>query len=135
MNSSLEVSTSRRCQMIDITDMVNRHALAGGCREGICLLWCTHTTAGITVNEGADPDVAADILDRLERLAPRSGGYRHAEGNADAHIKAALIGPSVAMPVSGGRLALGTWQRVFFCEFDGPRSRSVAVTVIAEQKS
>jgi secondary thiamine-phosphate synthase enzyme len=94
-------------------------------------VYVPHTTAGLTVNEGADPDVTRDILDQLEKLAPQGGRYRHAEGNSDAHIRSALLGISQLLPVSGGNLALGTWQSVFFCEFDGPRRRRVFVSITA----
>ena len=91
-----------------------------------------HTTAGITINEGADPAVRSDILRRLEELVPRSGDYRHAEGNSDAHIKSSLMGNSTLVPVQGGKLSTGTWQAVFFCEFDGPRNRKLIVELIKE---
>jgi len=115
--------------MIDITAIVSDAVADSGISEGVCTVYCPHTTAAVTVNEGADPDVAADILARLEELAPPGARYRHAEGNADSHIKAALVGPSVSIPIEGGRPALGTWQRIFFCEFDGPRRRTVLVSV------
>jgi secondary thiamine-phosphate synthase enzyme len=102
---------------------------ASGVAEGIAHVWCPHTTAAITVNEAADPSVARDIVAGLARMVPRDGGWQHAEGNSDAHLKAAMLGASASVPVSGGRLALGTWQGVFFCEFDGPRSRRVEVRV------
>jgi len=124
-----QVSSSRRNEMIDITAIVSDAVADSGISEGVCTVYCPHTTAAVTVNEGADPDVAADILARLEELAPPGARYRHAEGNADSHIKAALVGPSVSIPIEGGRPALGTWQRIFFCEFDGPRRRTVLVSV------
>lgn len=124
-----EVSTGTRAQLVDITSRVREVVRGSGVREGICQVYIPHTTAGVTVNEAADPDVAADILEHLERLVPR-GRYRHREGNADAHIKASLVGFSAALPVFGGDLALGTWQGVFLCEFDGPRRRRVWVTVL-----
>jgi secondary thiamine-phosphate synthase enzyme len=115
--------------MIDITAAVSGAVSTSGVREGVCTVYCPHTTAAVTVNEGADPDVAADILERLAEIAPAGARYCHAEGNADSHIKAALVGPSVSIPIEDGRLALGTWQRVFFCEFDGPRTRGVQIAV------
>nr|WP_287154174.1 secondary thiamine-phosphate synthase enzyme YjbQ [Candidatus Solincola tengchongensis] len=124
-----EVSTGTRAQLVDITSRVREVVRGSGVREGICQVYIPHTTAGVTVNEAADPDVAADIIEHLERLVPR-GRYRHREGNADAHIKASLVGFSAALPVFGGDLALGTWQGVFLCEFDGPRRRRVWVTVL-----
>ncbi len=123
----LEVKTTSRCQMLDITGEVQRALGGSGLREGACLVYVPHTTAGVTVNENADPSVAADLLAHLEKLVPRGAGYRHREGNADAHIKAALVGTCQLVPVREGRLALGTWQGIFFCEFDGPRGRRVLV--------
>ena len=126
---SFEVSTSSRSQMVDITSKVREAVRGSGVSGGICVVYVPHTTAGVTVNENADPAVAADILECLERLVPR-GRYRHREGNADSHIKASLMGFSLALPVEGGDLSLGTWQGVFLCEFDGPRRRRVRVEVI-----
>lgn len=128
---SLEVRTGSRAQMLDITGQVMRAVEESGVREGACLVYVPHTTAGVTINENADPSVAADILARLEKLVPRDAGYRHREGNSDAHIKALMTGFSQAIPVRDGRLALGTWQGVFFCEFDGPRTRTVLVQVLS----
>ncbi len=129
MASRHSVRTGRRCELVDITSAAAEAVAASGCRQGLCTVYCPHTTAAVAVNEGADPAVAADILELLEKLVPAGGRYRHAEGNSDAHIKAALVGPGVTVPVEGGKLALGTWQRIFFCEFDGPRSRSVIISV------
>ena len=127
MPKSLSVKTSSRIEMVDITSMVQKELDASGHEEGLCVLYVPHTTAGITINEGADPAVRQDILSKLNELVPAGAGYRHMEGNADSHIKATLVGSSVTILVEGGRLVLGTWQRVFFCEFDGPRSRRVYV--------
>lgn len=127
MIKRIQINSTRRCEMIDITPQVAEAVREAGIDEGLCTVYCPHTTGAVTVNEGADPDVAADILARLERLAPPDAGYRHAEGNSDAHIKAALVGPSVTIPVENGRPVLGTWQRIFFCEFDGPRTRQLDV--------
>ncbi len=124
-----EVSTGSRNQMLDITARVREAVRGAGIEDGLCQVYIPHTTAGVTVNEAADPDVAADILEHLEKLVPR-GGYRHREGNADAHIKASLVGFSATLPVVGGDLFLGTWQGIFLCEFDGPRRRRVRVTVL-----
>ncbi|MBC7231116.1 MAG: YjbQ family protein [Actinobacteria bacterium] len=124
-----EVSTSSRAQMMDITAKVREAVRRAGINEGICVVYVPHTTAGVTVNENADPAVATDILEHLEKLVPR-GGYRHREGNADSHIKASMMGFSQIIPVESGDLALGTWQGVFLCEFDGPRRRRVRVEVI-----
>ena len=126
---AMEIQTDRREQLIDITQRVSEVVASSGVSEGIAHVWCPHTTAAITVNEAADPSVARDIVAGLARFVPRDGGWHHAEGNADAHIKASLLGASASVPVSDGVLALGTWQGVFFCEFDGPRSRRVEVRV------
>lgn len=127
----LGVETRLRAQLVDITDAVQAAVAEAGVREGLCWVYVPHTTAGITVNENADPAVGADLLAQLDRLAPREGPYQHREGNADAHIKASLLGSSVTIPVQEGRLALGTWQGIFFAEFDGPRRRQVWVKVMA----
>jgi secondary thiamine-phosphate synthase enzyme len=125
----LEMHTQRRDQLIDVTDKVAEVVEASGVQEGMALIYCSHTTAGVTINEAADPDVGVDLLAGLSRLAPPDVGWRHAEGNSDAHVKAALIGASAIVPIVAGRLALGTWQGIFFCEFDGPRRRSLSVHV------
>lgn len=122
--------TGRRDEIVDITREVARVVGGSGVAEGICLVSCPHTTAGIAVQEHADPDVARDLGERLDALAPRDAPWHHREGNADAHVKSALVGPGQLLPVSGGRLVLGTWQGVFLCEFDGPRDRSVHVQVV-----
>jgi len=124
----LEVGTGGREAFLDLTGRLQDLATAEGWREGALLAFCPHTTAGLTLNEGADPDVQHDLLARLRRLAPAGGGDRHAEGNSDAHLKASLVGSSVLVPLAGGRLLLGTWQAVYLCEFDGPRRRQVRVT-------
>lgn len=129
---TLSVASHERNQFIDVTPEVNLVVARSGIREGMCYLYVPHTTAGITINENADPSVPQDILERLSILAPREGRYRHTEGNADAHIKATLVGVSQTVPVSGGKLLLGTWQGVFFCEFDGPRRRKLVVRVMGE---
>jgi len=128
--SVIEVRSSRREELIDITQRVNEAVAASGVAEGLAHIWCPHTTAAVTVNESADPSVARDIVAGLARIVPRDAGWQHAEGNSDAHLKASLLGASASVPVSSGRLALGTWQGVFFCEFDGPRSRRVEVRVL-----
>ncbi|MBC7246263.1 MAG: YjbQ family protein [Actinobacteria bacterium] len=129
---TIEVSTTSRSQLVDITSRVREVVRKTGMKDGACLVYVPHTTAGVTINEAADPAVAADILGHLEKLVPRGGGYRHREGNADAHIKASLMGFSAAVPVAGGDLELGTWQGIFLCEFDGPRRRKVKVRVIRD---
>lgn len=129
MPTEIQVETATREQFVDITAEVRRVVAESGCESGLCHVYVPHTTAGLTVNEGADPDVTRDILDQMERLAPEGGRYRHAEGNADAHIRSAIVGISQLLPVRGGDLALGVWQSVFFCEFDGPRRRRAIITV------
>ncbi len=129
----LRVSTSERAQLVDVTEEVAGAVARLGVADGAVLLHVPHTTAAVTVNEGYDPDVAGDLLRRLEVLAPHGadaagGRDRHAEGNSDSHLKAALVGTSVVLPVDGGAVRLGRWQRVFFCEFDGPRSRELWVS-------
>ena len=121
----LAIRTQRREQLVDVTDLIAERLGALDMDEGAVLAHVPHTTAGIIVNEGYDPAVAEDVLATLERLIPRDAGYRHAEGNSDAHVKAIATGGAQLLPVSGGRLMLGRWQRVFFCEFDGPRSREI----------
>ena len=121
----ISVSTSSRQELKDITSKVKEVIGEIGLEKGVCTLYVPHTTAGITINESADPDVAKDIVNQLEKIAPRNEGYRHREGNADSHIKSSLIGNTARIFVENGSLQLGTWQGVFFAEFDGPRSRKV----------
>lgn len=121
------VRTNARCEMIDITDRVATLVRESGLQDGICRVFVPHTTAALTINENADPDVPRDILDSLDRVVPLSNRYRHAEGNAAAHVKASLLGASQTVFVENSRLVLGTWQSLFFCEFDGPRTREVLV--------
>ena len=125
----LEISTRSRCEMVDITAelraLVRRKAADGRWQSGALALFCPHTTCGLTVNEGADPDVKRDMLAFFSRLAPEHGDYRHAEGNSDAHIKTTLHGPSLLLSVEKGELRLGTWQSVYLCEGDGPRRRNL----------
>ncbi len=128
---TIELRTTSREELVDITREVERRITEAGLDDGVCVLWSTHTSGGLTVNEGADPAVARDIEEWLASAAPRSGRYRHLEGNADSHIKTTLVGPGLTLVVSGGRLQLGRWQRVFFCEFDGPRTRNVLLQLLA----
>lgn len=128
----IDVRTERREQLVDVTARVAEAVRESGVREGWALAFCPHTTAGVTINENADPDVVTDVLAALGRLVPRDAGYRHAEGNSDGHVKASLVGSSVTVPISEGRLVLGTWQAVYFCEFDGPRGRKLLVTTLGE---
>ncbi len=127
---SIQVRSRSRNQFVDITAAVRAAIKNTGIQEGLAVVYVTHTTAGITINEAADPSVVEDIMKKLSDLVPRSEGYRHMEGNSDAHIKASLMGSSVTLIVSGGAPILGTWQGVFFCEFDGPRTRTVRVMVV-----
>lgn len=129
MIAKLSVTTRRHSEMVDITGEVQQVVRDSGITAGTVVVFCPHTTAGLTINEHADPDVAADILEALERAVPWRANYRHGEGNAAAHVKASLVGSSVTVLVEAGRLVLGTWQGIFFCEFDGPRSRRVLVSV------
>jgi secondary thiamine-phosphate synthase enzyme len=123
----LTVESSRRTEFLPITEAVAGAARALGIREGGVTVFIPHTTAGVTINENADPDVCADLELALDRMAPWKAGYAHAEGNSAAHLKASLMGSSVRVPVVEGRLRLGTWQGIYFCEFDGPRRRTVWV--------
>ncbi len=128
----ISVETTARAQMVDITDRV-RAAVAAGGRSGVLYVFCPHTTAGVTVQENADPDVQHDLLLALEAAVPpraARGAYRHAEGNSDAHVKASLVGSSQVVPVERGALVLGTWQGIFLCEFDGPRQRTVQLKLV-----
>ena len=126
--------TQSRAQLIDLTDRIRAELAQSKIQDGVCYVFVPHTTAGITINENADPDVVRDILVTLERLVPRHGDYRHGEGNSDAHLKASLLGFSCMVPVSGGRLALGTWQGIYFCEFDGPRQRRVRLGFLGQAR-
>lgn len=123
----IAVETGEHSQVLLLRRQIEEALGELGAGDGLCHLWCPHTTAALTVNEGADPDVAGDFLRFLDRLVPWKGDYRHAEGNAAAHIKSMFVGASVTLPVSGGQLALGTWQDVYLCEFDGPRRRTVEI--------
>ena len=125
----IEVRTRKREEVVDITRDVAAIVAGAGVAEGICTVFVPHTTAGITINENADPDVKADILMALARAVPDSLPYTHSEGNSPAHVKAGLMGFSVTVIVAGGRLQLGTWQGICLCEFDGPRTRKVWVSI------
>lgn len=130
MTIAISVSTSPGDSMNEISSEVAAAVADSGIEEGICLISSPHTTAGITINENADPDVKTDMMMELGKLVPLNDGYRHMEGNSAAHLKATLTGLSVTLPVSGGRLVLGTWQGIYFCEYDGPRQRRALVTII-----
>jgi len=125
----VELRTTRREELVDITPLVEAVVAEAALAEGVATVFCPHTTAAITINENADPDVVTDVLDGLRRLAPADAGWRHREGNSDGHLKSSLVGPSLVVPVADGRLALGTWQGIYFCEFDGPRLRRFSVTL------
>ena len=127
----IEIRTHVRDELIDVTRLVAQAVAESGVPDGAALVYCPHPTAGIAVNEHADPDVADDIVAWLAEMSPRERRWRHVEGNADAHVKATLVGNSALVPVRGGRLDLGTWQGIFFCEFDGPRSRHIDVQMLA----
>lgn len=126
---TFQVKTRSRSDAIDITGSVRDAVRSSGVKDGICIVYVPHTTAGVTVNEGADPNVMRDILDVLDRLVPWQGSYKHMEGNSAAHVKTTIIGSSIHVIIEKGELILGTWQRIFLCEFDGPRTRKVIVKV------
>lgn len=126
----LEITSSKRNEMIDITNEINELLKKENLQNGFAIAYIPHTTAGITINEGADPDVQKDIINTLEKLIPVNGNYHHSEGNSDAHIKASLFGSSVTVIVENGKMLLGTWQHIFFYEGDGPRNRRVYVDLI-----
>ena len=128
----LAVRTERRTQLLEVTAGVAKMVQDSGVQSGVCYVYVPHTTAGVIINENDDPEVAADIESALERLVPKGANYRHAEGNADSHIKTALVGSSAAIFISGGQLELGRWQGIFFCEFDGPRTRRLQVKILPD---
>jgi len=129
---TLIVKTDRRTQLVDVTVQVQKVVKSSGVAAGTCSLYVPHTTAAVTINECADPDVARDVEGALDRLIPATGPYRHSEGNSDSHVKAVLVGASQIIHVEGGKLLLGRWQGVFLCEFDGPRERRLRVKVVAD---
>ena len=131
MFHTLTVRTGSRTEFLDLTGQIQEAVRESGVQEGLCHLSVPHTTAAVTINENADPSVKADILMVLNKIISDKEPYRHLEGNSPAHIKASLIGPQLTLLVSGGRLVLGTWQGIYFCEFDGPRSRSLHLKVVA----
>jgi len=128
----IRIKTSNQCELLDITSEVESVVKKSGVKSGICCVFVPHTTAGITINENADPDVARDIIMELNKIVPIKDNYLHAEGNAAAHIKSSIIGCSREVLIEEGSLKLGTWQSLFFCEFDGPRNRSVWMKIIGE---
>jgi secondary thiamine-phosphate synthase enzyme len=128
----LSVRTQRRTQLLDVTAAVAKLVKDAGIQSGVCYLYVPHTTAGVLINENADPDVSADIEAALARMIPKDAGYSHAEGNSDSHIKTALVGTSATIFIANGELDLGRWQGIFFCEFDGPRQRLLRVKIVPD---
>ena len=133
MGRRIEVRTTEREQLVDMTPQVREAVRESGVSDGVIHLWSLHTTCGITVNEGADPDVARDIVTTLRAIFPHQGDYRHAEGNSDSHLKTLATGPGQTLLIEDGDLVLGTWQKVFLAEWDGPRTRTVAFRVVRER--
>jgi secondary thiamine-phosphate synthase enzyme len=132
---TLVLKTTRRTEWVNITGEVSRCVAASGISAGVCHIYVPHTTAGITINEGADPDVARDMEAAFDRMVPRDAGYKHYEGNSDSHIKASLVGTSQNVLIENAELSLGRWQAIFFCEFDGPRTRKVHVKIQSDSVS
>jgi secondary thiamine-phosphate synthase enzyme len=132
MISKVDIKTHSREEFQDITRTVREIVGESGVASGVCYIFVPHTTAGVTVNEHADPSVVEDIIAQLDKMVPQHGSYRHLEGNSPAHIKASLMGDSEALFIEDGKIVLGTWQGIFFCEFDGPRSRHLLVKIVAE---
>lgn len=130
MVETIQIKTQDRSAMVDVTDLIARKVQESGIKSGLCLIHVPHTTAGILVNEGADPAVMEDILNFLDQKIPWRAGYKHSEGNSAAHIKAALTGARTFLMIDHGRLVLGTWERIFFCEFDGPRTRKIYLQIL-----
>ena len=129
---TINVKTSAKVQMVDVTAKIQKVISDAGLKNGHCLAFVSHTTAGVTINENADPNVIRDMILALEKAVPDNLSYRHAEGNSPAHVKSSLVGASLCLPVENGSLVLGTWQSVFFCEFDGPRSRRMQVSLMGK---
>jgi secondary thiamine-phosphate synthase enzyme len=129
----INIRTNSRTEMIDITNLVQVAINEKKVKSGICVVFAPHTTAAVTINENADPDVPRDIISALEKAVPQSANYRHTEGNSPAHVKSSLLGASELVLIEDGRMVLGTWQSIFFCEFDGPRQRKVLVSVLANK--
>lgn len=132
MQIKLNVNTTKHTQMLDITDKVQQAVSDSGVKDGICTVFIPHTTAAVTINENADPDVIRDFTTEIDKIVPWDDGYHHFEGNSAAHLKSSMIGFSEQIIIDEGRLVLGTWQGIYFCEFDGPRNRKVYVKVIGE---
>jgi secondary thiamine-phosphate synthase enzyme len=130
MAERLRIESAEREQLIDVTDRVRAAVKKSGVSDGVLHLWSLHTTCALTVNEGFDPDVVSDMLTFMRWLVPQEAGFRHAEGNSDSHIKVVFFGPGLTLLIEAGELLLGRWQRVFLCEFDGPRPREIALKVV-----
>lgn len=128
----LTLKTADRTELVDITAKIQEAVHSSGIKDGLCMVYVPHTTAGVTINESADPSVKADILTVLNNIIPWKANYRHLEGNSPAHIKATLVGASELVAIENGKLVMGTWQGIFFCEFDGPRSRKIHVRFLSE---
>jgi secondary thiamine-phosphate synthase enzyme len=126
----IEIRTRNRVELVDITSTIQAAVDEKGVKEGVCHVFVPHTTAGVTINEGADPSVCRDIERHFSKLVPRDDGFEHAEGNSDSHIKASMMGASQTIFIEGGRLVLGIWQAIYLCEFDGPRTRKVLVKIV-----
>lgn len=128
----IELKTTKRTELIDVTGKIQNIVSGSKVKDGICFIFCPHTTAGLTINENADPDVKSDIINTLSKLIPENAGYAHIEGNSDGHVKSSLFGASLNIFIEENKLVLGTWQAVYFCESDGPRLREVWVKIIKE---
>ncbi len=131
MLERIEVRTRTRVEFLDVTSRVRTCIAKSGVKDGLCVVFCPHTTAAVTINENADPDVTADMIRFTSKLVPQDPAFRHAEGNSDSHVKSSLFGPSLTLIVQDGKPILGTWQSVYFCEFDGPRGRDLYVKTVA----
>jgi len=132
MLEMIQVNTPDHSVMVDVTDLISRKVEQCGVQSGLCVVYIPHTTAGIMVNEGADPAVMDDVLNVLDKLVPWRAGYKHTEGNAAAHVKSILVGGSTHIIIENGRLMLGTWERIFLCEFDGPRTRKIRIKIMSD---
>jgi len=128
----ISIKTAKRIDLIDITGQIQNIVSKSKAKDGICFVFCPHTTAGLTINENADPQVKRDIINTLNKLVPDNAGYAHSEGNADSHIKSSLFGSTLTIFIEDGQLAFGTWQGIYFCEGDGPRSREVWIKILAD---
>ena len=133
MLTKLNVRSTQRTQMIDITERVRMAVEKSGVKSGYCTIFVPHTTAAVTINEAADPDVGVDFINEINKIIPFEDGYRHIEGNSAAHIKSSIVGVSERVIIEGGKLLLGRWQGIFFCEFDGPRTREVILKIEKDQ--